>query len=236
MTRSPAKKAASPMAFHPAGEDGAINAAYRHHLQRALDLFAANLNGMGVSKDLIARAMDQMAPQLDQLARNACETIIVEALEDNRAQYARTDHFGRALLFHLEKLFPRDPADEKRILREPLHGMLPRQVAAGVADAIREAVGGQRAGFTGVFARNVSKHTMKAAGHVDYHAFASDGNMRAVVAHVIRRFEARFNAMPHDEGRAWLSSRITSTEAFAAMRRPLTGGELDLLVKNLFSI
>ncbi|MBI4827360.1 MAG: hypothetical protein HY804_00865 [Nitrospinae bacterium] len=236
MTRAPSKKPSSHAAHQQMDEEGAINAAYRHHLQRALDIFAAKLNGLGVGKELIARAMDQMAPQLDQLSRNACETIIVEALGCRDEKYTRSDYFGRALLFHLEKYFPHGAPEEKRILTEPVHGKLPRQVAAGVAEAIREAVGGRRAGFTGVFARNVSKHTMKTAGHVDYPAFASDGNMRAVVAHVIRRFEARFKAMPHDEGRAWLQRHITSTSAFSAMRRPLAGEEMDLLVKNLFRI
>ena len=150
-------------------------------------------------------------------------------------QHLRKDYFGRALLFHIEKYFPTDRETSKRILMEPVDGFLPRQVAQGIINAIKESQAKNAGHFTNVFNRNVARHTFSSNGP-DYAAFASDGNMRSMVAFIIKKFEKYFKELDSTARREWLVKHIINTQSFSSMQRELTDQEVDLLMENIFNI
>ena len=150
-------------------------------------------------------------------------------------QHLRKDYFGRALLFHIEKFFPTDRETSRRILMEPVDGFLPRQVAQGIINAIKESQAKNAGHFTNVFNRNVARHTFSSNGP-DYAAFASDGNMRSMVAFIIKKFEKYYKAMDDSAGREWLVRHIAGAPSFSSMQRELTEQEVDLLMDNIFNI
>ncbi|MDH4184257.1 MAG: hypothetical protein OEV92_08550, partial [Nitrospinota bacterium] len=149
--------------------------------------------------------------------------------------HLRKDYFGRALLFHIEKFFPTDRETSKRILLEPVDGFLPRQIAQGIINAIKESQAKNADHFTNVFNRNVARHTFSSNGP-DYIAFSSDGNMRSMVAFIIKKFEKHIKLMSDEEARKWLSTHIASTETFSAMQRDITDQEMNLLLENIFNV
>ena len=150
--------------------------------------------------------------------------------------HLRKDYFGRALLFHIEKYFPADRETSKRILLEPVDGFLPRQVAKGLINAIKETQSSNADHFTNVINRNIARHTFSPSNGPDYTAFASDGNMRSMVAFIIKKFEKHFKEMEPKEGRAWLFKHIADTDSFSSMQRDLSEKEMDLLLENLFRV
>ncbi|MDH5755072.1 MAG: hypothetical protein OEZ55_00200 [Nitrospinota bacterium] len=150
-------------------------------------------------------------------------------------QHLRKDYFGRALLFHIEKYFPTDRETSKRILVEPVDGFLPRQVAQGIINAIKESQSKNAGHFANVFNRNVARHTFSSNGP-DYIAFASDGNMRSMVAFIIKKFEKYYKELNGASSRQWLVNHIVSTPSFSSMQRELTEQEVDLLMENIFKI
>jgi hypothetical protein len=149
--------------------------------------------------------------------------------------HLRKDYFGRALLFHVEKYFPADRETSKRILIEPVDGFLPRQVAKGIINAIKESQAKNAGHFTNVFNRNVARHTFSSTGP-DYAAFASDGNMRSMVAFIMKKFEKYYKRMDEKEARDWLLRHISSADTFTSMQRGLTSQEMDLLLEHLFNV
>ena len=150
-------------------------------------------------------------------------------------QHLRKDYFGRALLFHIEKYFPSDRETSKRILQEPVDGFLPRQIAQGIINAIKESQAKNTDHFTNVFNRNVARHTFSSNGP-DYVAFASDGNMRSMIAFIIKKFEKYYRDLDDGHKREWLLHHIVSTTSFSAMQRDLTDREIDLLMEHLFNV
>ena len=150
--------------------------------------------------------------------------------------HLRKDYFGRALLFHIEKYFPTDRETSKRILIEPVDGFLPRQIAKGIINAIKESQSKNAGHFTNVFNKNVARHTFSPTDGPDYIAFSSDGNMRSMVAFIIKKFEKYYRQMEEGAGRDWLLNHITSSDTFTSMQRELTQQEMDMLMEHIFNV
>lgn len=145
----------------------------------------------------------------------------------------RRDYTGRALLFHIEKLFPGDKDTSRRIVSEKIKGKLPRQTARGLINSIGSCNSYK---LDSVILPHVAKHLVAPNQEMDYDAFAMDGAIRVIVAHAIKKLENFFESMSGEDQKQWLLDNISESESFDEMERGLSEEELDLIIANIFKV
>lgn len=145
----------------------------------------------------------------------------------------RRDFTGRALLHHIEKLFPDDADTSQRIVNEKIEGKLPRQTARGLINSIESCSSSK---LDSTILPYVAKHLVAPDQGMDYEAFAMDGAIRVIVAHAIKKLEIFFESMSDKDRKQWLLDNISETEPFDEMKRGLSEEELDLIIANIFKV
>jgi len=193
--------------------------------------------GNGVPDEVIGKIMSDSSAQINAIIKEtslACADDIINLLDGARIECQRSDYFGRALLYHLEKFFPKDSETSQRILFEHIEGKLPRQIAKGLIEAIKEAQNSNSERLESLFNEGLARRKHGDENAVDLVAFASDGEMRGLVVHAIKKFEDSYKKKNGEPARQWLLCFLTNGESFSEMQRELSAEEIDLLLKNVF--
>lgn len=149
--------------------------------------------------------------------------------EDGR----RKNYTGRALLHHMEKLFPNDADTADRIVKVKVEGKLPRQVAQGLINSIESC---NPSKLDPVLRPHVERHLVTNNKEMDYDAFAIDGSVRVIVAHAIKKLANFFKDMSEKDQKQWLLGNISATKRFEEMERELSEEELNLIIANILKI
>lgn len=145
----------------------------------------------------------------------------------------RRNYTGRALLHHMEKLFPDDAETAERIVNIKVKGKLPRQVAQGLINSIESCSPSK---LEPAIRPHVERHLVTHNREMDYDAFAIDGSVRVIVAHAIKKLGGFFENMSEEDQKQWLLGNIISTERFDEMKRDLSEEELNLIISNILNV
>ena len=202
----------------------------------ALNLLATKLNELGVSPALIDRAMSEISGSLkDKMPVSGVEISGAKQLSDLR-KTLRKDFFGRAVLFHIEDLFPMEGIDEDGIHSKHADGALPREVAGGLVHAIKLSNDSKSLSeYEDYFVKKAERYRRKTRNNeVDVTSFANDGGVRSVARNMIKKFESAFNNKGEEEGRKWLIESIESHPHFEKIGRELTDEEYETIRSNIF--
>ena len=148
----------------------------------------------------------------------------------------RKDFFGRALLFHIEGLFPPMGMKASNATKRNKR-FLPRHIAPGLLQELK-SVAGQKTikSYERAFNLKAERYRSQTDSNVDLIAFFNDGTIRSMVCNIIRKFEAMFAAKGEEEGKIWLIAAIENTPRFKELGRSLTEEEYRALRENIFAI
>ena len=148
----------------------------------------------------------------------------------------RKDFFGRALLFHIESLFPTQGLEASKTSKSDKHA-LPRHIAPGLIRELK-GVSGQKIikGYERAFNLKAERYRSQIDSNVDIVAFFNDGTVRSMVCNILKKFETIFMAKGEEEGKIWLISAIENTPRFKELGRSLTEKEYHALRENIFAV
>ena len=215
-----------------------VNRLVAESVRVSLNLLATKLNELGVSPALIDRAMSEVSGALKEniSVRNVDISGVRELSELRKT--LRKDFFGRAVLFHIEDLFPLEDVDEDGIHSKHADGALPREVAAGLVHAIKVSNDSKSLSeYEEYFVKKAERYRRKTRNNeVDVTSFANDGGVRSVARNMIKKFESAFNNKGEEEGKKWLKESIESHPHFEKMGRELTEEEYTTIRSNIFRV
>jgi hypothetical protein len=207
----------------------------------AMRLFSEALSRLGVHREVIDRAASEAMGKLVTLTGSNGKDIS-KHYEDERREYRkkhRKDFFGRAVLYHLEYLFP-EPDDLAELIHsETIEGKVPREVAAGLIEAIKLS-NEEKAliEYQDFFIKKADRYRRRATNEVDYTSFINDGGVRSVARSMVNKFEQRYRGQGEEEqGKQWLLGMIQNAPSFKKkMKRDLSEKEFSAIRNNIFNV
>ncbi len=218
--------------------DGIARCHGDHFVIEALDRFCEMLEAKGVDHETLDTTLHAFVETLDREGkrnRPNCNYKEIVSAQERQFDAVRKDYWGRALFMNLDRYFTTDPMETRKILSEPIPGKLPRQIVPGLIELVKSnQPASQLNQYDTIFQTKATRYRRKSDNLVDMVAFGNDGEVRSVTANLISGVRRMFDIIPENERKGWLLDKICKTQAFAAMKRPLTDEEYEHIIEEIF--
>ncbi|MBF0169825.1 MAG: hypothetical protein HQK87_01835 [Nitrospinae bacterium] len=222
----------------PASYDGMTRCHGDNFVIESLNFFCRMLEQQGIDGELLDTTLRQFVEKMDREGkgqRMSCNYQEVLTEQERHFDAVRKDYWGRALFMNLDRYFPTDRLEERKILSEPVQGKLPRLILPGLIELVKSnQPQALLSRYDHLFQSKATRYRRKADNLVDMTAFANDGEVRSVAANLLSGVRRMFDIIPEDERQGWLTAKIGVHPAFSAMKRPLTDEEYRHIVDVIF--
>lgn len=208
------------------------------NINKALLTMASALMQKGVQKQIIMDALAAVKP----LIAPSPEEIEEQRLSALRYFRERVDankfiadFVGKAVIARVEKYFQGDMETEEAILKQPVPGVLPKEVSSGIIDAVKSFHGDETLEkYEKLLTQRAERYRRKSDKLIEVKAFVEDSDVKQVGERMVTQFKSLFEKKTEEERKIWLLNKIHTSEDYAPMKRDLTNDEYKLILTALF--
>ena len=205
-----------------------------------LDTVTKNLTERGVDSKVINDAILSCKAELNRTlveTNKKCVSRIKSFGQKKYFEKLRTDYLGRALLFHIDDLFPKDEGARAIIAVREIEGMVPSQVAGGLVELIKNSFSSESVeNHEDVFYDMVEDFRNPETKLVSLELMLKNPQIKSIVSVMMKQFEKQYLSLGEEEARMLVVDAIESSDSFAKMERNLSDREYLLIMDRIFDI
>jgi hypothetical protein len=208
------------------------------NVNKALLTMASALMQKGVQKQIIMDALAAIKPHISP-SPEEIEEQRLSALryytERRDANKFIADYAGKAVISRVEKYFQRDKETEEKILKQAIPGILPKEIASGIIDAVKSFHGEETLEkYEKLLTQKAERYRRKSDKLIEVKAFLEDADVKQTGERMVAQFKGLFEQKSVEERKIWLLHKIHTSSDYAPMKRDLADEEYKLILTALF--
>lgn len=208
------------------------------NINKALLTMASALMQKGVQKQIIMDALAAIKPQIApspaeiEEQKTAALRYYIERRDANKFI---SDYAGKAVIARVEKYFQRDKETEEKILKQPIPGVLPKEISSGIIDAVKSFHGEETLeNYEKLLTKKAERYRRKSDKLIEVKAFLEDADVKQTGDRMVAQFKNLFEQKSVEERKIWLLHKIHTSQDYAPMKRDLADDEYNLILMALF--
>jgi len=234
------KETAAPAPPPPAIPPALTTPFFSRGFKELLTVVITKLVQGGVPRDKLNKVLQEMAPEIQRIAASSNAAFlagVTEYLRRKEQEELRSDYLGRALVYDIEKYFPPDHETGRKLLTEPVKGLLPWQVADGLVVALKGAHGLDTIKeYSDTCRTKAEQYRSEADFLIDFEKYMADPDVKRIVTDVTTRFKLLLHKKPEADQKKFLLNQIHTSIAFREMKRDLTDEELGIVTHAFLKV